>query len=87
MTGRGRPVEDDHRLDVVQELGDESLWERPERDDLQQPDRILEMFDSVKEASIHCALLWLEHVRATRCDSAGTPRLTHSSSQRPSKVP
>jgi hypothetical protein len=81
----------DHDLQLPPRYEVRIHWERGKKrfavHDLQQPDRILEMFDSVKEASIHCALLWLEHVRATRCDSAGTPRLTHSSSQRPSKVP
>jgi hypothetical protein len=51
--------------------------------DLQQSDRVVEMFDSVKEASIHCALLCLDHVRAMR----GGGSLTSFPSQRSSKIP
>ena len=51
--------------------------------DLQQPDRVVEMFDSVKEASIHCALLWLDHVRAMRGGSSLTSVPSHESSKIP----
>jgi hypothetical protein len=51
--------------------------------DLQQPDGVVEMFDSVKEASIHCALLWLDHVREIRGGSSPTSL----PSQRSSKIP
>jgi hypothetical protein len=81
----------DHDLPLLARYEVRIHWEGGKKrfavHDLQQPDRILEIFDSVKEASIHCALLWLEHVRATRCGSAGIPALTSSPSQRSLKVP
>jgi hypothetical protein len=50
--------------------------------DLQQSDHVVQTFDSVKEASINCALLWLDHVRAMRGGSTGIAPLASFPSQR-----
>jgi hypothetical protein len=54
--------------------------------DLQQEDRLVGSFDSIKDASVQCALLWLEHVRAVRRGSSSTPPpLTSLPSQKSAK--
>ena len=53
--------------------------------DLHQ-DRLVEKFDSLKDASVQCALLWLEHVSAVRLgSSAAAAPLT--SFPKPNKAP
>jgi hypothetical protein len=54
-------------------------WERGEKrfavHDLLQQDAVVGIFDTAKEASIQCAILWLEHLRALRCGRTMTPDL------------
>jgi hypothetical protein len=54
--------------------------------DLQQEGRLVEEFDTIRDASVQCALLWLEHVRAVRRNSTLLP-LTSFPSQEPTKAP
>jgi hypothetical protein len=46
------------------------LWESGKKrygvHDLQNEGDLVAAFDTIKEASVQCALLWLEHVRAVR---------------------
>lgn len=54
-------------------------WERGQKrfavHDHQQDDGVVGIFESVKEASIQCALLWLEHVRTLRTGKKIKPAL------------
>ena len=44
--------------------------------DLHNEGKLVAAFDTIKEASVQCALLWLEHVRAVRRGCSTNPPLT-----------